>query len=252
MFEIGGVFLLAAFVAGLLMFLAPCTLPLVPAYIAFIAGTSETQLLQSNRSATKQALWHSVAFVLGFTVVFVTFGVLAGWAGGSFGVLQGYLARVGGVLIIVMGASMLGILRIPFLDRQHAFKIPAGITPGTTSGACVLGMIFALGWTPCIGPVLASILFIASSEGSVIVGGVLLSVFSLGLALPFLASAVAYGYMAPRLRMSLEGGRMITRIGGIFLILIGVLLALDSFGLLVGYGEILFRSIGFGALFEML
>ncbi|QPC42227.1 sulfite exporter TauE/SafE family protein [Kaustia mangrovi] len=182
----------AALLAGLLSFLSPCVLPLVPPYLCFLAGTSLDEL--AHASAEKTALvgrivLSSAFFVLGFSTVFVALGATASVIGQVLRSNLPLLAQIAGVVIIVMGLHFLGVFKLGMLNREaryHTSSRPAG-----PLGAYVIGLAFAFGWTPCIGPVLAAILAVAASEQSVARGAGLLAVYSAGLGIPFLAAAFA-------------------------------------------------------------
>ena len=246
-FEIALAF--SAFIAGLLMFLAPCTLPLVPAYLAFISGVKGTP---NDLSVTvrKKIQTNGLLFVAGFSVVFILFGMLAGFFGSFIGQYRVALSQVGGALIVFFGLSMLGVFRIVPLMREYKLQLPKSITPGEPSSAFLIGVIFALGWTPCVGPVLASVLLIASTKATLFSGAVLLAIFSAGLALPFLLASLLYVQMSSYIERYQNISKLVTAIGGIFLILIGLLLLWGNFGLTVQYGYQFFDWIGIGNLLD--
>jgi cytochrome c-type biogenesis protein len=179
-----------AFLAGLISFVSPCVLPIVPPYMAYLAGLTFDELQDDNRSAasTRQLILSSIAFVLGFTTVFVALGTTASVIGQSIARYFDALSVIAGVIIIVMGLHFIGVFRIGLFYREARFQIdrrPAGVL-----GAYVLGLAFAFGWTPCVGPVLAAILFVAGAEATAARGGLLLGIYSLGIGLPFLLAAV--------------------------------------------------------------
>lgn len=241
----------AAFLAGVLMFLAPCTLPLLPAFLAFISGTT-AQSGGLSKQARRQVMRSAIAFVFGFTLVFVAFGILAGVAGFWLGTWRALLSQIGGAFIIILALVMLGLLHVPSLTRNRSLQLPRIFTPGSSLAAGMAGITFALGWTPCVGPILATILLLASTEGSVATGGFLLLIFSLGLAIPFLITAYLYG------RSTLHTARLsrlsvwINTFGAVVLLIVGVILLTNTFGLLVAYGYQLFNALGWNGLFEYL
>jgi len=179
-----------ALLAGLLSFLSPCVLPLVPPYLCFLGGTTFDQLTGEDETPSHvytTVVMSSVAFVLGFTTVFVILGATATAAGQLLAANLPLLAKVAGVVIIVAGLHFLGVINLPILHRDaryHADSRPAGLV-----GAYVIGLAFAFGWTPCIGPILAAILSIAAAEATVAKGAGLLAVYSAGLGIPFLLAA---------------------------------------------------------------
>lgn len=239
----------AAFVAGLLMFLAPCTLPLVPGYLAFISGVKEKDA-QKQKAVRAKIRRNAVAFVFGFSFIFVSFGILAGFFGTFVGQYRMLLSQIGGVFIIVFGLMMLNVIRIAPLMRGYTLKLPRFITPGESISAFLIGSIFALGWTPCVGPVLASVLLIATTKGTVISGGILLGIFSLGLAIPFLVTALLYAHAGSYIQKYSKFTALFTFIGGVFLIMIGVLMLFGNFQLFVLYGYQFFEAIGIGDLLD--
>lgn len=239
----------SAFVAGFLMFLAPCTLPLVPAYIAFISGVKE-QDARSRASARRKIRRNALMFVFGFSLIFISFGVLAGFFGSFIGPYRSILSQIGGAFIILFGFMMLGALNFAPLQREYTVSLPKSIKPGERFSAFLMGSIFALGWTPCIGPVLATVLLLASTSATVVSGGLLLGIFSLGLAIPFLLTALLYAHIRTYIQMSSRVSQAISIVGGIFLIVIGVFMLLGNFGLTVEYGYQLLETVGIGNLLD--
>ncbi len=210
-----------AFAAGLLSFLSPCVLPLVPTYLAYIGGSG----------AAKRALMlrNAGLFVLGFSLVFIAMGASASALGSVLREHRPVLMIVGGVLVIAFGLVMLGVIRLPFLYRDTRRPLGADANPQTPWGALALGSAFAFAWTPCIGPVLGGILTIAGASGTLSTGVGLLAVYSLGLAVPFMLAALAF---EPFLRMS-RGLRpylpWIERAAGALLIVIGIMMVTGTF-----------------------
>ncbi|MEP6826541.1 MAG: cytochrome c biogenesis protein CcdA [Aestuariivirga sp.] len=178
----------AAAFAGLLSFLSPCVLPLVPPYLVFISGISLDDLKRDARSQ-RGVLLAALAFVLGFTTVFVILGATASYVGVLLKSQQHLLAQIAGIFIIIMGLNFLGVFKLGFLSQEKRYQQES--KPVGLLGAYAIGLAFAFGWTPCIGPVLAAILSIAASTESVSKGAELLAVYSLGLGVPFLLSAAA-------------------------------------------------------------
>jgi cytochrome c-type biogenesis protein len=216
-----------AFIAGLLSFLSPCVLPLVPPYICFISGVTYEQLAaRSEAGVTARAARSALAFVLGFSVVFVALGASASAIGQVFADYVDILSYVAGAVIIVMGLHFLGAFRIGFLYREARFHLerkPVGLF-----GAFIIGLTFAFGWTPCVGPVLAAILFVAGSEDTVGQGAVLLSIYSLGIGVPFLFAALfasQFVRLMSRFRRYLG---VIEKVSGGLLVVTGVLIMTGS------------------------
>lgn len=211
------------FLAGLISFASPCVLPLVPPYLVFLAGTSLDQLTDENRGARlgTHIVASSVFFVLGFATVFVALGATATFVGDFVTQHLTWLGYVAGVIIIAMGLHFLGVLRIPLLYREarhHVQKKPAGFL-----GAYIVGLAFAFGWTPCVGPVLATILFVAGSEESALQGAGLLFVYALGIGIPFILAAMFAGpFMAIMSRFRKHIGR-VEKVMGALLVVTGIL-----------------------------
>jgi len=181
---------LAALVAGLVSFLSPCVLPLVPPYLIYLAGTSLERFADKEPEprVKRETVIAAALFVAGFSTVFVALGASASVIGSLIRAYSGPLATIAGVAIIIMGLHFLGITKIALLHRQKRMEVakPVGLW-----GAYIMGLAFAFGWTPCIGPILAAILTVAASEATVSKGASLLAVYSLGLGIPFIAAALA-------------------------------------------------------------
>lgn len=246
--------IIPAFVAGLLTFLAPCTLPLVPAYLGFISGVDHEMLANpvTAGAARRRIFLNGLAFILGFTLIFIIFGTLAGLLGQVLVPYRIWLARVGGVLVILFGLFMLGVFKLPFLEADKRMPIFKWLNLGKPSSSFFIGGTFALGWTPCVGPILGSILLLAGTSGTALQGAVLLSVFSLGLSIPFLLIALGYSRATKFIDASSKYLKGISVVGGVFLILLGILLMTDNFGLTIQYGYQLLEFINYDGLLEYL
>jgi len=180
--------MIAAFLAGLASFLSPCVLPLVPGYISLISGASVEELKQGDSKLMKTVLLHSIMFVLGFTLVFVTLGATASWLGQLVNDYKRYLTWVAGGVIITFGIHLIGLFKIKTLyTDKRLHSLGSGKSP---IGAFLIGFAFAFGWTPCIGPVLSGILGLAAIDGTLGKGIFLLWIYSLGLAIPFLLTSL--------------------------------------------------------------
>lgn len=220
-----------AFVAGVLSFLSPCVLPLVPSYLGFVTGMSLDDLSSGTRR--RGAMVHALLFVSGFSLIFLLLGASATYLGRLLFVYQDWIARVGGVLIVIFGLHLLGVLRLNMLLRERRFQLsnrPVGYV-----GAVVAGLVFGAGWTPCIGPVLGAVLTYASSRATMSEGVFLLGSYALGMAIPFLLAAFATGSFldtSKRLRRWIPA---LERVSGVILIVAGLLLASGSFPVLAGY-----------------
>lgn len=224
----------AAF-AGLVSFLSPCVLPLIPGYISFISGVSFEDLQQGvpDRKAARRVFWMSVAFVLGFSVVFIALGASATVVGGLLLKQLELFRQIAGVVIILFGIHLTGLFRIPFLLMEK--KIHLKKRPLTGLGAFLVGIAFAFGWTPCIGPILAGILALAATEATVARGVLLLAVYSLGLGIPFLLTSLfvqTFWKFFTRFRRYL---RAVEIASGLLLIGVGVLIFTDRLTTLIQY-----------------
>jgi cytochrome c-type biogenesis protein len=251
--------LLVAFVAGLLSFLSPCVLPLVPAYIGQL--TVVAVVGRANATPSRWlAVRHAVAYVLGFGAVFTILGITATFVGGPLADYLPALRTIGGIVLIVMGLNLAGILRIPALQRTwrpletgaagalaEATGTTAFATPGQEAGpgfgkqlggrlvggrggigaSFGLGVVFAIGWTPCIGIILGSILTVAASSGTTLQGGLLLVAYTLGLGIPFILLGVVYDRAPAVVRPLVRHGRTVSLIGGLLVAAIGVFMVMD-------------------------
>ncbi|MBI3323612.1 MAG: cytochrome c biogenesis protein CcdA [Candidatus Omnitrophica bacterium] len=227
--------LVTAAVAGLVSFLSPCVLPLIPGYISFISGVSlgDLQAAGAAGQVTRRAFWSSVWFVLGFSAVFVALGASATVLGALLLQRLSLLRQAAGVVIVILGLHLVGVFRIPFLNYEK--KLEVRQRPLSSAGAFLVGAAFAFGWTPCIGPILAGILALASTQESVFQGMLLLGVYSLGLGVPFLATSLGVGAFlkfSARFRRYL---RAVEIASGILLIGIGVLIFTDRLTVLARY-----------------
>lgn len=233
--HIGTVGILAAIVAGLLSFLSPCFLPLIPAYISFITGLSNKDLTK-KRSVRTKAFSRGLFFVLGFSAIFILLGSTVAFVGSLFLNVSAWIERVGGVILLILGLHLIGVLQINRLAMQaNLFKTPKRSTGNATS--FIVGAAFGAGWTPCIGPVLAAILTLAATSSSAGTGAVLLAAYSVGLAVPFLLSALAVDKFLIFFDKIKGGLVWVERISGVLLIIIGLVL-------LLGWSDLLFGVLG--------
>lgn len=244
-----------SFIAGILTFLAPCTLPLVPGYLGFISGASWEDLKDPAKS--KKVRWkiflNGLFFIIGFSAVFIILGTLIGFVGAT--VLAPYrilLGRIGGVFVIIFGLFMLNVLKIPFLAREMQVKTPPIFERGKPLNSFILGSAFAFGWTPCVGPILGSILLLASTSATALEGGFMLTVFSAGLAIPFLLIALGIGSASRYLAHISRYLNVVSIIGGIFLIFLGILLLMGNISLFISWGYRLFQFINYDRLLDYL
>ena len=181
--------LLAAFAAGFLSFISPCVLPLIPGYISFVSGASLEDMRAGQGATRRQVLLSSLTFVIGFSLVFIALGASATAIGRFIFDKQPLLSKIAGVLIIIFGLHMMGVFKLGFLENEK--RAQTSRKPAGPVGALLVGIAFAFGWTPCIGPILAGILGIAASKDSIGEGVLLLAVYSLGLGVPFMLTSMA-------------------------------------------------------------
>ncbi|MEK9879741.1 MAG: cytochrome c biogenesis protein CcdA [Paracoccaceae bacterium] len=214
-----------AFLAGVISFLSPCVLPIVPPYLAYMSGISLSEATDNNKAVS--VFLPAVFFVLGLSTVFLILGFTASALGTVFLSYQDILITISGLLVMGFGLHFLGILRIGFLEREARFD--ASSQNGSAFGAYVLGLAFAFGWTPCIGPQLASILTLAASEGSVARGTTLLGVYALGLGVPFLLVALFLSRLSATLTWLKRHMQIIERLMGLLLWTIGLMMLTGGF-----------------------
>jgi cytochrome c-type biogenesis protein len=220
---------LVAFTAGLLSFLSPCVLPLIPSYVTFITGMSLDDVVVARR----RTLVHALLFVLGFTLIFLALGAGATALGATLRFERRWLSRIGGILIIIFGLYLLGVLKIAPLMRERRFHLadkPLGYL-----GTVLVGITFGAGWTPCIGPILSAILVYTSSQASLSQGMSLLTAYSLGLAVPFIAAALAIDRFIGVVKAMRRHLIWVERVSGVLLIAVGLLMVTDRFTILASY-----------------
>ncbi len=227
-----GIALLSALGAGVISFFSPCILPVLPPYLSFITGVSFDELFHHGTEAPirKVTILNSLMFILGFSVVFISLGASASLVGQLFGQYKIWIARVGGVFVVLFGLHFLGILNIPLFERER--RVHLTHRPSGYLGSVLVGIAFSAGWTPCVSYALSPILILASNSGSVGTGVALLSVYSLGLGIPFLVSAIALEFFLSYTTGLRKHMRVISYISGLFLIVMGIWLLTDQFSLL--------------------
>lgn len=235
-----GVSLPLAFLAGLVSFASPCILPLVPSYIAFVSGMTLDELSSGSRAgARRTAAVHALLFAAGFTVVFMTLGAAATSAGQALNQVLPWLNRVGGVLIMLFGVYLLGAFRSVLLSRD--LRVHLASRPAGRAGSFLAGVVFGAGWTPCIGPILATILLFASQESTAARGALLLLVYAAGLAVPFFMAAVGFNWFLASSAAARKWMLPLQRVAGTFLVLVGLLLITGWFtrvsSVLAGMGQ---------------
>jgi len=229
-----------AFLAGILSFLSPCVLPLVPSYVSFITGMSFEDLTGSTdrKRVRNLTIINSLIFIAGFSAVFIALGASSSAAGQILFQYQEWIRIIGGILIIIFGIFIAGFLKLDFLMRER--KVPLSSKPAGYIGTFAIGMTFAAGWTPCIGPILGSILLYAGAKGSAVYGIKLLSVYSLGLAAPFFISSLAITSFLSYSKKLRKHMRVIQIISGILLIAFGIILLTNRLNDIV----VLFPDLG--------
>lgn len=242
--------LFGAFIAGVLSFISPCVLPLIPGYLSFISGVSleEMRGLQPvaagaaggtmtvttgvsaaalSNTAKRQVIVTSLFFILGFSLVFVSLGASATFLGQYLMERLTIFGKVAGVLLIIFGLHTIGVFKIPFLLNEA--RVQANTKPASMIGAVIVGISFAFGWTPCIGPILSAILLVAAQQESVNQGIVLLSIYSLGLAIPFLLTAIAINQFFVAFKKIRRHYHTIEIVSGLLMIVIGLLIFFNRF-----------------------
>jgi cytochrome c-type biogenesis protein len=233
-----------ALLAGLASFLSPCVFSLVPAYVGYLGGISTGASGSENGKSNRWLTFsHGLAFVLGFSVVFVLFGVVAAFAGALLFDLRFWLAKIGGIVVVVFGLHMIGVFHLPFLAYDTRVQQAPDPKWGYLSSA-LMGVFFSAGWSPCVGPVLGAILTLAINGGSISLGAMLLSAYSIGLAIPFLIAALGIGWVTTILRKYGKTMRYVEIAMGVILVIIGVMLFTGAFELIAQQGQFFFFDFG--------
>lgn len=246
-----------AFIAGMFTFLAPCTLPLVPAYLGFISGVSHDELQDPEKlqHARAKVVLNGFLYVMGFTVVFVLMGTVFGVGGIVLAPYRTWLTRIAGVFVILFGLYLMHVTKLPFLrflSNEKRFDFGRKLKPGKPLSALVFGSTFALGWSPCVGPILGSILLLASSGQAVWSGAFLLLVFSLGLGVPFMIIAFSVGHATSSIRLISRHMKYVSVVGGAFLTVLGLLLVTDSMHLWLSCAYRMFSFINYESILNFL
>jgi cytochrome c-type biogenesis protein len=229
MMEIGYI---TAFLGGILSFLSPCVLPLIPSYVSFITGISFEDFRTGDRAKIRRlTIINSSAFVIGFSTVFVLLGISSSFVGKLLAIYYDHIRIIGGIIIIILGLYVMGIFKIRFLAAEHRVHLKS--KPRGHFGSFIVGLTFGAGWTPCIGPILGAILLIASTTGSALKGFYLLLVYSLGLAIPFIATSLLINTFLSHFSAIQRYMRLIMVLSGLLLISFGVILLTDKVYLLL-------------------
>ena len=215
--------IISAFLAGLLSFFSPCVFPLIPGYISYIANDSNKKF---------KVLTRSFGFVIGFSIIFILLGATASFVGNIFLKYKDILMKVGGIIIIFFGLQMLGLFNLNALNKNKRFKLPKSVN---WISSILIGMAFGAGWTPCVGPILGSILVFASTKSTIYEGMVLLSFYSLGIGIPFLLTALLLSQLNKFLRKVESKLNILKKIGGIILIIFGLLIFSNKLFIITNY-----------------
>ena len=227
--------LAVAFAGGLFSFLSPCVLPLFPSYLSFVTGMSLGELQRTGAEGVgrRRVLGHSAAFVLGFSLVFVSMGASFSALGQALINYRDLIRQAGGVLIVLFGLYIAGVFRLPWLGRTRQLTFRS--KPAGWIGSWLVGVTFAIGWTPCVGPILGSILTLAGTSETVSTGVMLLSAYSAGLAIPFLLASLALGAFLATVRRFRRWIPVVERAAGILLVMVGALVLTNAFTVLNSY-----------------
>ncbi len=227
--------IIPSFIAGLASFIMPCTFPLVPSFIAFVSGgkkLGEDSL--SSRDQKVRTLINSLTFILGFSLVFIFFGIIAGLIGNHLGQYRIVLGKVGGIIIIVFGLLLMDVIKIKSLQQSFKISLPKVLMPGTPGSSFLVGSSIGLGWSPCIGPILGSVLLLASTSSTVWQGAILLIFFSIGLGIPFFLTALFGVSILGKFNRRKNLLKYVNIIGGILLVLLGLMQLTDKLSLFIG------------------
>ncbi len=222
-----------AFLAGLASFLSPCVFSLVPAYVGYLSGRS-IAMAETDKNRW-EVFGHGLAFVIGFSLVFVSLGVAASALGGLLYQVRNWIEKIGGIIVIIFGIHMTGLYRIPFLEYDLRPQTVPDRNRGYISSA-LFGIVFSAGWSPCVGPILGAILTLAMNGGSVVKGIQLLSAYSAGLAIPFLLAALGIGWVTAILKKYSKVMRVTEIIMGVLLVVVGAMLFLGTFEQIANFG----------------
>jgi cytochrome c-type biogenesis protein len=222
-----------AFLAGLASFLSPCVFSLVPAYVGYLGGRSAA-IAETDKNRWT-VFGHGLAFVLGFSLVFISLGVAASALGGLLFQLRNWIEKIGGIVVIIFGVHMTGLIRIPFLEYDLRPQTAPDRNRGYISSA-LFGIVFSAGWSPCVGPILGAILTLAMNGGSIMKGIQLLSAYSAGLAIPFLLAALGIGWVSTILKKYSKVMRITEIVMGVLLIIVGAMLFLGTFEQIANFG----------------
>lgn len=241
--DISNITVWLALLAGLASFLSPCVFTLVPAYVGYLGGIAAGNGAVGEKPSRWLTFSHGLAFVLGFSIIFVSLGVAASFAGGLLYDLRFWLSKIGGIVVIIFGLHMIGILHLPFLSYDTRVQKAPDPKLGYLSSA-MMGVFFSAGWSPCVGPVLGTILTLAINGGSVSQGASLLTFYSAGLAIPFLLAALGIGWVSATLRKYNKVMRYVEIGMGVILVIIGIMLFSGTFEIIAQQGQFFWVDFG--------
>lgn len=225
-----------AFFAGIISFFAPCVIPLLPTYIAYVTGVSASSFKTKDIGIhRKKMMVMSLFYVLGFSLIFTLLGIFAGGIGSALRSFSPVITRLGGILIILFGLEFSGVVSLPFFSITKQMHIPSGRRVSHEVRSFLLGIIFAFSWTPCVGVVLGSILAFAASTQTAATGGILLFFYSLGISIPFMIAAVGISFVPEFLKKFNRYSVLISRVSGMVLVIIGILLLTNTYRFLNAY-----------------
>jgi cytochrome c-type biogenesis protein len=231
MLEVG---LFSAFIAGLLAFISPCILPLVPVYISLMSSKAIYRGGNIKISERLYLFLNSIFFVLGFSIVFIVLGSTATIIGQALQDYSGIIVKIGGVVLIIFGLQYMGLFRIRFLNIEKRFSVPSSLATGYLS-SFVIGVIFSFGWIPCVGMILSGILLLASQLDTLLQGIMLLAVFSFGLGLPFILASIFISFFSNFLKKINKHLNVVSIISGVFLVVLGLIFVTDSMNAVIGF-----------------
>jgi cytochrome c-type biogenesis protein len=229
-----GVSLFSAFIGGLLAFISPCILPLIPVYISMMSNRAIYGSGQIKISQRLYLLVNSIFFVLGFSLVFIALGSTATIAGRALREYSNIISRVGGAILIIFGLQYVGLFKIPFLNMEKRFSMPSSLKSGYLS-SFIIGIIFSFGWIPCVGMILSGILLLASQLDTLAQGILLLAMFSLGLGLPFIVAGIFISFFSGLLKKINRHMNVVSIISGAFVIALGIIFVTNSMGRVIGF-----------------
>lgn len=245
--------LVTLFFAGNIMFLAPCTLPLIPGYLALISGLKIDELDDAEPADQRRVIINGAAFILGFSLIFVLFGLLIGLVGSTFLGVREWIIRLSGLIVIVFGFNMLGVGdKLNFLNFQKKVKIPEGLERGKPTTSLLMGAAFGTGWTPCVGPALGAAIGLASNSATAAQGAIQLAVFSAGMAVPFLIVAATAGWTLQHMKKIMKVARFVNFVGALFFLLLGYILLTNQVHLMSEYSFKILDALGLESLVDKL